>query len=171
MKNIFYVVALAFVFTSCQKQAKIGFVDNGIIINDYQEKKDLETKFQGKDELFRKRADSIGQAFQQEVQQAQVAAQKASQQQAQQIMGGLQQKQQQLQQQMQAEQQQIQQAFQTEMDSVIVKVKRFVKDYGKKNGYSYVLGTSDASATVMYCTEENDLTKDVLEALNAAYKK
>lgn len=171
MKNILYVAVFMLALTSCEKQAKIGFVDNGTLINDYQEKKDLETKFQAKEEAFRKKADSIGQAFQIEVQQSQMLAQKSPQAKAQEIMGGLQQKQQQLQQQMQFEQQQLQQSFQTEVDSVISKVKTFVKDYGKKNQYSYILGTSDAAATVMYGTEDKDLTKTVLEALNAAYKK
>ena len=171
MKNIFYVVVLALAFTSCQKQPKIGFVNNGTVINDYQEKKDLEARFQAKEDAFKKRADSIGQAFQLEVQQTQLTAQKASQTKAQELMGGLQQKQQVLQQQMQFEQQQLQQSFQTEIDSVISKVKKFVKDYGKSNGYTYILGTSDAAATVMYGTDENDLTNTILEALNKEYKK
>ena len=83
-------------------------------------------------------------------------------------MGGLQQKQQMLQQQMQMEQQQLQGEFQTEIDSVIVKVKDFVKDYGKTNGYTYILGTSDAAATVMYGSDENDLTQTILDLLNKA---
>lgn len=171
MKNIFYVVVLMLVFSSCQKQAKIGFVNNGTVINDYQEKKDIETKYQAKEELFRKKADSVGKAFQLEVQQTQLTAQKASQVKAQELMGGLQQKQQVLQQQMQFEQQQLQQAFQVEVDSVISKVKKYVNNYGKSNGYTYILGTSDAAATVMYGSEENDLTKTILEDLNKEYKK
>jgi len=83
----------------------------------------------------------------------------------------LQQKQQQLQQQMQAEQQLLTQAFQAEIDSVIVNVKDFVKDYGKANGYNYILGTSDAAATVMHGDDQSDLTQTILEALNADYKK
>ena len=86
-------------------------------------------------------------------------------------MAGLQQKQQQLQQQMQVEQQQLTQAFQADIDSVIVKVKTFVNNYGKTNGYNYILGTSEAAATVMYGVEESDLTKTILDALNADYKK
>ena len=171
MKNIFYVVVLMLVFTSCQKEAKIGFVNNGTVINDYQEKKDIESKYQVREEAFRKKADSVGKAFQLEVQQTQLTAQKASQAKAQELMGGLQQKQQVLQQQMQAEQQQMQQAFQVEVDSVISKVKRHVNKYGKSNGYTYILGTSDAAATVMYGSEENDLTKTILEDLNKEYKK
>lgn len=171
MKNFFYVLLAMMVLASCQKPNKIGFIDNGTVINDYQEKKDIEAKFQEKEEKFRKRADSIGRAFQAEVQVTQKEAQRASQKKQQELMGGLQQKQQQLQQQMQAEQQQLTQEFQTEIDSAIVKVKDFVKEYGKKNGYNYILGTSDAAATVLYGEEQHDLTQTILEALNADYKK
>lgn len=174
MKNILYVALIAISVFSCQNQ-KIGFVDNGTIINDYQEKKDVEAKFQVKEESFRKRADSISQAFQAEAQNTQTEAQKLAQsnnrKKAEELMGGLQQKQQMLQQQMQYEQQQLTQEFQTEIDSLIIKVKGFVKDYGKSNGYTYILGTSDAAASVMYGSDENDLTKTVLDALNASYEE
>lgn len=171
MKNIFYAVAIMLAVSSCQENSKIGFVDNGIVINDYQEKKDVETKFQAREEAFREKADKMGKEFQLEVQETQLEAQKAGQAKAQELMGGLQQKQQVLQQKMQMEQQQLQQEFQTEIDSVISKVKKHVKEYGKSNGYTYILGTSDAAATVMYGAEDNDLTKIVLDALNKEYKK
>ncbi|XCF06496.1 OmpH family outer membrane protein [Tamlana crocina] len=171
MKNTIYVLLAMLVLASCQKPNKIGFIDNGTVINDYQEKKDIETKYQAKEEKFRKRADSIGQAFQAEVQETQKEAQRASQKKQQELMAGLQQKQQQLQQQMQIENQQLTQEFQTEIDSTIVKVKEFVKDYGKKNGYTYILGTSEAAATVLYGEEQHDLTQTILDALNAGYKK
>ncbi|OEK06061.1 hypothetical protein A8C32_18690 [Flavivirga aquatica] len=171
MKKVIYVALAILVFASCQKPKKIGYVDNGIVINDYQEKKDVEAKFQGKEEAFRKRADSIGLAFQAEVQSTQAMAQKASKKKAQELMGGLQQKQQVLQQQMQLEQQKLTKDFQTEIDSIIVRVKGFVKDYGKTNGYTYILGTSDAAATILYGTEEDDITKIIVDALNADYKK
>ena len=173
MKNIFYLAVIAMSLFSCQNQ-KIGFVDNGTIINDYQEKKDVEAKFQQKEESFRKRADSISQVFQAEAQNTQAEAQQLAKnnnrEKAEELMSGLQQKQQMLQQQMQYEQQQLTKEFQTQIDSLIVKVKDYVKDYGKTNGYTYILGTSDAGASVMYGTDENDLTKVVLEALNAEYE-
>ncbi|WP_418603770.1 OmpH family outer membrane protein [Hwangdonia sp.] len=171
MKNIVYLVLAMIVLSSCQKQAKIGYVNNGTLINEFQEKKDLEAKFQIKEEAFKKRADSIGKAFQAEVQETQKEAQRASQKKQQELMGGLQQKQQQLQQQMQYEQQLLTQSFQTEIDSVIIKVKDFVKDYGEKNGYTYILGTTDAASTVMYSSEENDLTQTIVEALNGTEKE
>lgn len=166
MKNVVYVVLAMIILSSCEKPAKIGYINNGTLINDFQEKKDLEEAFKIKDEAFAKRADSIGKAFQLEVQETQKKAQKSSQRKAQELMAGLQQRQQQLQQQMQFERQQIAQEFQTEIDSLIVKVKDFVEDYGKKNGYTYILGTTDAASTVMYGTDENNLTQTILDALN-----
>jgi outer membrane protein len=156
---------------SCQNQQKIGFVDNGKMINEYQEKKDIEEKFTQKELAFQKRTDSIGKAFQLEAQdfQLKVSTMPQSQQQEQyQILG---QKQKMLQQQIQFEQQQMQQAYQTEIDSVISKVKVFVKDYGKNNGYDFILGTSDNAASVLYGDEKKDLSQIMIDALNANYKK
>jgi outer membrane protein len=171
MKKIFYLIALMIAFTSCQKQQKIGFIDNGEIINEYQQKKDLEIKYNDKDAAFKKRADSIGQAFQKEAQEFQTEVKKMSPKMQQEKYQALGQKQQVLQKQIQSEQQQIQQEFQSEIDSIIVKVKDYVKDYGKNNGYDYILGTSDAAATVLYGKDENDLTQTILDALNKEYKK
>ena len=170
MKKLVYVAFAIFAFTSCQQQ-KIGFVDNGKVINDYQEKKDIEEKYKVRDEAFKKRTDSIGQAFQLEAQAFQAKSSKMSQKKAQEAYEGLMQKQQMLQQQIQMEQQQITQAFQTEVDSTIIKVKDFVKDYGKTNGFTYILGTSDGASSVLYGKEENDLSQTIIDALNAEYKK
>lgn len=171
MKNNSILILLLVIFMSCQNQQKIGFVDNGKMINEYQEKKDIEDKFTQKELAFQKRTDSIGKAFQLEAQdfQLKVSTMSQSQQQEQyQILG---QKQKMLQQQIQFEQQQMQQAYQTEIDSVISKVKGFVKEYGKNNGYDFILGTSDNAASVLYGDEKKDLSQIMIDALNANYKK
>ncbi len=168
MKKLLYVAVTIFTLTSCQQQ-KIGFIDNGEVINGYQEKIDIEEKYKVKDGAFKKRTDSIGQAFQVEAQAFQSKANKMSQKKAQEAYQGLMQKQQMLQQQIQMEQQQITQAFQAEIDSTIVKVKQFVKDYGKTNGFTYILGTSEGAASVLYGTEENNLSQTIIDALNAEY--
>ncbi len=171
MKNIICLALTLLVLVACEKPNKIGYVDNGTLINDYQEKKDLEERFKTKEDAFKKKTDSVSQAFQLEVQETQLKAQKSSRKKAQELMTGLQQKQQLLQQQMQFEQQQLSQSFQTEVDSLIIKVKDFVKDYGKKNQYDFVLGTSEGAASVLYGKEQTDLTQTILEALNTEYKK
>jgi outer membrane protein len=170
MKKIIYLTWAIVMFTSCQQQ-KIGFIDNGKVINEYQEKKDIEERYKMLDDAFKKRADSIGQDFQKEAQSFQQNSAKMAQKKAQETYESLNKKQQMLQQQFQFEQQQITQGFQKEIDSVIVKVKNFVKDYGKTNGYTYILGTSETAASVIYGKEENDLSQTIIDALNAEYIK
>ena len=171
MKKIIYLALTLLVFMSCEKPNKIGFVDNGVIINDYQEKKDLEAEFQLKEQAYRKKFDSIDQSFQLEVQQFQTDAKRMSQIKAQEKYQELGQKKQIQDQQKQVEAQQFQQAFQTELDSIISKVKTFENNYGKNNGYTYILGTSDAAATVLYGAKENDITQIILDSLNTKYEK
>jgi outer membrane protein len=170
MKNIFLIALAIITLASCEQSQKTGFIDNGEVINNYQEKIDIEAKFKTKVENFQKRTDSIGRAFQMEAQAFQQKAQKMSDAQAQQEYQVLSQKQQMLQQGIQAEEQQIQQQSQTEIDSLISKVKNYVKDYGKKNGYTYIFGSNEGGS-VMYGAEANDLTKIISDALNAEYKK
>ncbi|MGY0391246.1 OmpH family outer membrane protein [Bizionia sp. KMM 8389] len=171
MKNILVVSILLLTLYSCNTEsAKIGFVNNNDLINEYQEKIDIEEKYKGLIEDFQKRTDSIRQAFQQEAQAFQLKAQGLSQDKAQAEYQALSQKQQILQQRIQQEEIAIQNDSQQEIDSLIKKVRTYVKDYGQKNGYTYILGGNEAGS-VMYGDESKDLTKVISEALNADYKK
>lgn len=170
MKKYIILFTLGLILSACQESQKIGFVDNGMVINEYQEKVDIEIKYKGREETFQRRRDSLVGAYNLELEEARIKSQNMSQANLQKLSQELQQKEALLGQKLQFEQQQIQQAYSAEIDSVITKVRDFVKDYGKKNGYTYILGTSDASSSVMYGTNENDLSQIILDALNASYK-
>lgn len=170
MKKGVLVVFGLLLFASCQNEMKTGFIDNAELIKEYQKRKDIEATFKVKIEKFDKRVDSIGKAFQTEAQDFQAKAATMAQKDAQQQYQVLGQKQQMLQQQFQMEEQAIQKESQTEIDTLIKQVRTFVKDYGKKKGYTYILGSNEAGS-VMYGEESKDITKEVLEALNKAYKK
>ena len=170
MKNSILLVFAVFLFASCQNQMKVGYVDNGKLVNDYMKKKDIESRYERKIASFNKRVDSIGKSFKLETQDFQRKVTSMSEKAAQEQYQILGQKQQFLQQQFQSEEQDIQKQSQTEIDSLISEVKTFVKEYGKKNSYTYILGSNDAGS-VMYGNEDNDLTKELLDALNAEYKK
>ena len=169
MKKIISALVVLVAFASCQEQQKIAFVDNGKVINDYQMKIDIESKFKLQDDAFKKRVDSISKAFQAEAQSMSVQAQKMSQAKQQELYQSFTQRQQGLQQQFQYEQQQMQQLFNQEMDSVIVKVQDFIGDYGKNNGYTYILGKNEAGS-VMFGKEENDISEEITKKLNDSYK-
>ena len=168
MKNLFVIILTVCLFTSCEQQ-KIGYVDNGKLINEYQEKIDLEARLQTKISAFQKRTDSLRQSFQLEINEAEIQARKMSQENLQKLSQELQQKEQVLSQRVQFEQQQITQESQSTNDSLVNKVKNFVGDYGKTNGYTFILGSNEAGS-VMFGKEESDITQVVLDALNADYK-
>lgn len=170
MKNVFFGFILAILMTSCN-QDKIAFVDNSYVINEYQERKDIESKYKSKIEKYNKKRDSVSKALQLEFQAFQLKAKTVSQSDAQAEYDLLMQKQQMLQQQFQMEEQQIASQSQTEIDSLISKVKTFVKKYGKDNNYTYILGTSDGASSVLYGVEENNISEVILKGLNDAYIK
>jgi len=169
MKKLVLIVIVVLSVASCQQSQKIGFVDNSVLINDYQEKKEIEAKLKSKIQAYEKRRDSLGQAFQLDVKAAEVKARSMSQANLQKLQQEFQQKEQIISQQLQFEQQQIAQESQSKNDSLIKKVRDFVKSYGKTNGYNFILGSNEAGS-VMYGTDEVDLTQTILDALNEAYK-
>ncbi|MEM9649739.1 MAG: OmpH family outer membrane protein [Bacteroidota bacterium] len=163
------VLAFAIVAMACQ-QNKIGYVDNVKLMDEYQEKVDVEAKFKAKAEALTKKRDSISQAFQLELQAFQTKAQKMSQKSAQEEYALLQQKGQFVGQQLQQEEQQLQQTSQTEMDSLVSKVKDEIKAYGATNGFTYILGGGDGGA-VLYGQDAQNLTDAIVKILNDKYKK
>ena len=168
-KRIIVGLVLLVAFASCTQPEKTGFVNNSELINEYLGKKDIEDRFKQKDEISKKKSDSLSQAYQMEAIGLQEKLSNMSEQQQQAAAQPFQQKWQMIEQQMKSEQQRFQTEFQTEIDSSIVEVADFVKSYAKTNGYSYIFGTSDVSRSIMYGEESNDLTKVILEALNTNY--
>ncbi len=169
MKKLVVVFTGLILLASCE-QAKIGYVDNVKLMDSYQEKIDVEAKYKTKTDALTKKRDSISQAFQLEAQAFQAKAQKMNQKKAQEEYGLMQQRGQFIGQQLQQEEQALVTAGQTEMDSVVSKVKKAVKAYGKTNKYTYILGGGDGGS-VLYGQEVNDLTDEVVKILNADYKK
>ncbi|MDW5288974.1 OmpH family outer membrane protein [Formosa sp. PL04] len=170
MKKISLLVITLITMASCQESKKIGFVDNSKLINEYQEKIDVEAKYKAMIEKSSKTIDSLSQSFQAEYQEFQAQASSMPQDKAQERYQQLGQKQQMLQQQIQMTEQQMSAESQQEIDSLISKVRTFVKDYGKTNAYDFILGSNDAGS-VMYGKDGDDLTEVLVKALNDTYSK
>ncbi|WP_127140382.1 OmpH family outer membrane protein [Flagellimonas marinaquae] len=162
------VLAIAVTAMACQ-QNKIGYVDSVKIMDDYQERVDVEARFKTKADAMGRKRDSISQAFQMELQQFQSKAQSMSQQSAQEEYSQLQQRGQQIGQRLQQEEQQLQQNSQTQMDSLVKKVKKEIRAYGKANGYTYILGGGEGGS-VIYGDDAQDVTEEILKILNDKYE-
>ena len=181
MNKIILGVALMLSLASCQQGQKIAFVDNSKLLDDYQEKKDLEALLKGKIDKYQHKRDSISQAFQVKAQapplqlllyRGQVKAQAFEAQAktlapavAQQKYSELAHESQLLQQQLMAEEQAIQEESRTKMDTLLKKVKNFIKEYGKQHSYDFILGANDGGS-VHYGKADKDITADIVKALN-----
>jgi len=170
MKNIIIALVVLVTFSSCQQQQKIAFVDNTKVVNEFNKKVDFEAKFKTKIEAFNKKADSLQQLIQMEAQLFQTRAAKMKQSKAEEEYNALLQKKQMQDYQLNTEEKALQAEGQKEIDTLVKQVKAFVKEYGKANGYTFILGANEAGS-VLYGAEATDITKTVLEALNKDDKK
>jgi len=168
MKKLILGSLTILIFAACQQTEKIGFVDNSMLINEYQEKKDIDAGLQIKIQDFQKRTDSLRQSFQLEINDAEIKARRMSDIEKQALSKELQDKDNLLAQRLQFEQQQISLESQALNDSLISTIKSFVKDYASTNGYSYILGSNEGGS-VLFGKEESDLTQTILELMNAEY--
>ena len=167
MKKLILTGVALLALTACTD--KVAFVDNSKLLNDYQEKKDIEAKLKGQISAYERKRDSISMAFQTEARAFDAQAKTLPQNVAQKKYNELMQKSQILQQHLQQEEQKIQMESQTQMDSLLSKVKKNIKDSGKQKGYTFILGANDGGS-VLYGTEKKDITKEVTEYLNNQYK-
>ncbi|WP_278590996.1 OmpH family outer membrane protein [Capnocytophaga ochracea] len=167
MKKLILTGVALLALTACTD--KVAFVDNSKLLNDYQEKKDIEAKLKGQISAYERKRDSISMAFQTEARAFDAQAKTLPQNIAQKKYNELMQKSQILQQHLQQEEQKIQMESQTQMDSLLSKVKKNIKEYGKQKGYTFILGANDGGS-VLYGTDNKDITKEVTEYLNNQYK-
>lgn len=175
MKKSIVAFAIAITLISCNKEEatstseKTAYVDTVKLMDEYTESKDLQAKFKDKSEVMGRELELEIKKFQEEAQNFQKNAQANGQEWAQKKGAELQKKEQQLQYAQQAMGQQLQQEGAVERDSIVTKVRKYIKEYGKKNGYTYIYGTGDA-ANVLYAKDGLDITEKIVKELNDNYK-
>lgn len=167
LKKISLIAVVAVSLISCQ-QEKTAFVNNEKLIEEYQERKDIEDKYKVKVEALTSKKDSIGKGLQEEGMALQAKGANMSEAQQQELYGPYMQKRQMLQQQLQQEEQLMAQESQTEIDALLKKIDESIATYGAANGYTYIFGKNKVGS-VLYGSEKNDITSAVLEELNKTY--
>ncbi|MCB7481894.1 OmpH family outer membrane protein [Christiangramia sediminis] len=167
IKQIIGVAAIAILMVSCNEQ-KTAYVDTTVLIKEYKEMKEVEANFTSKSDSVRKQLDAAAQEFQAEVQEYQSQMGSMSETDRKAKEQELMQKQQMLQQQQQMVGNRLREESNTVMDSLVTKIKDYVKDYGKEKNYTYIFGSNE-SANIMYAEEGLDITQDILSELNEGY--
>jgi outer membrane protein len=174
-KKLLLIIAISISVVACNKneekvkEVKTAYIDTSELMKEYTEAKDLEAKYKAQSEEKGRQLEAEIKRFKQDATNFQSQAQANGQEWAQKRAAELQKREQQLGYAQQALAQQLQQESGVEMDSLISGVKKFIKEYGKKNGYAYIYGTGDA-ASVLYAEDKFNITKEVIKALNDKYK-
>ncbi len=174
MKKSFAIIAIAISIISCNKAAEVkeiktAYIDTSKLMDEYTEAKDVNEKYKNKSEEIGRKLEVEEANFKSDAAYFQKNAQANGQAWAQQKGAELQKRQQELQYTAQSLAQQLQQQHAVEIDSLVVDVKKFIKDYGKEKGYSYIYGTGE-QATVLYAEDKYDITNEVVKLLNEKYK-
>ncbi|WP_264566041.1 OmpH family outer membrane protein [Flavobacterium sp. N3904] len=174
MRKALLFIAISISLVSCDKKAEVkelktAYVDTAVLMKEYTETKDLEAKYKAQAAEKGRQLEAEINRFKQDATNFQRNAQANGQEWAQKNGAELQRREQQLGQAQQALQMQLQQDSGKEMDSLVSGVKKFIKAYGKKEGYAYIYGTGDA-ASVLYAEEKYDITKEIVKLLNEKYK-
>lgn len=174
MKNLIAILALSITVLSCNQSStsgeyKTAYIDTSKLMEESTEAKDIEAKYKAKAEEMGAELKVEATKLEGEKNSFQASAQKNGQVWAQQKYSELQQREQQLQYAQQGMLQQLQGESGKEMDSLVTKLKKVFKDYGKEKGFDYIYGTGEA-ATVLYAKDSYDITKDLLKIINDKYK-
>ncbi|WP_405208918.1 OmpH family outer membrane protein [Aquimarina sp. LLG6339-5] len=166
MRNFIWIAVAIIGLTSCNQQIeKTGFVNNTKVVSDFNEMKTAKEKWTKKNNEVRAELEEKAKQFQIEVQGYQNIMKSMSQTNREKKEQELMVKQQGLQREQQTRMQEIQQGSQAEIDSIISKVEGFIKEYGKKNGYTYIYGETEVK-NLFYAKEELNLTEKIIEELN-----
>lgn len=174
MKKIILGIFMAAAMISCEKSTeakdfKTAYIDTNKLLEESTEAKDLKAKYEGilqeKGSRIKVEADRL----KAEQNSFTANAQKNGQAWAQQKYGELQQREQEIQYASQMVAQQVQGEHGVEMDTLVARYKKVIKEYGKEKGYDYVYGTGE-SATILYAKDQYDITKELIKIVNDKYK-
>ena len=166
MKKLAIVFSLMMLITSCN-QVKIAYVDLEEILKEYDGAVKAEEEMKVKSEQISQQLDQMALPLQQKIQEYQQNKDNLSASARQKQEAELMQQQQQFQQQQQMAQQQLQAEGQAMYAKINEDIESFVADYGQSNGYTYILGSSVQTKSVLYGEESLDITETVIEALNS----
>jgi outer membrane protein len=177
MKKALLVFGLALALFSCNKEEgtapaagfKTAYVDIQKLSDSLQEFKDLAEQKRIKEQELGRELQGEIEKFRLEAASFQNDARAKGPQWAQEKGQQLQKKEEQLGMMQQAMAKQLQDEFLPKNDSISNRMKKYMRDYGKKNGYDYIYATADISS-VLYAKEGYDITDKILKELNDKYK-
>ncbi|MCA0932946.1 OmpH family outer membrane protein [Lutimonas saemankumensis] len=168
MKKLAVVFSLMMMMASCN-QVKIAYVDVEEILKEYDGAKKAEEDMKVKSQEISQQLDQLAQPLQEKIQEYQKNKDNLSASARQKKESELMQEQQMFQQQQQMAQQQVQAEGQRIFEEMNSDIESFLKEFGESNGYTYILGSSMQTKSVLYGEASLNITEAVIDALNESY--
>ena len=169
MKKLAIVFSLMMLMASCT-QVKIAYVDVEEILKEYDGAKQAEEDMKVQSQQISQQLDQIALPLQQKIQEYQQNKDNLSAAARQKKEAELMQEQQAFQQQQQMAQQQVQAEGQRMFEKINTDIETFLAEYGQSKGYTYILGSSMQTKSVLYGEESLNITDEVIDALNVNYE-
>lgn len=169
MKKLAIVFSLMMLMASCT-QVKIAYVDVEEILKEYDGAKQAEEDMKAQSQQISEQLDQIALPLQKKIQEYQQNKDNLSAASRQKKEAELMQEQQSFQQQQQMAQQQVQAEGQRMFEEINTDIETFLAEYGESKGYTYILGSSMQTKSVLYGEESLNITDEVIEALNGSYE-
>ncbi|MGX7667898.1 OmpH family outer membrane protein [Flavobacterium pedocola] len=176
MKKLILLSFAALAIISCNKETattektKTAYIDISKLLEENKEAKDIEEKYKVKSEEMGRELRSEASQFESEAANFKQNAMLKGQAWAQAKGAELQKREQQLGYKQQAMMQTLQEESGKEMDSLVKRIKDYIKEHGKSKGYDYIYGTGSGAATVLYAKDSYDITAAISKELNDKYK-
>ncbi len=166
MKKLLLLWGMVSLLVACNQTPgeKTAYADVQKLAKSYHEIQQVEKEMKAKEEVFKKKYDSIGQVLQSKYQKFLQRANRMPQKKAQAEYNKLMAEQQQLGMMQQQELQQLQEELNKKRDEALKKMEEKIEEYGKKNGYTYIFNKGDFG--LLYGEESKDITDDLSRYLN-----
>jgi outer membrane protein len=170
MKKMIWAFSVAAMLIACNetevKEVKTAYIDTDKLLDESTEAKDIQAKYKAKSVEMGKDLEVEIARFKAEAAGFPKNAQANGQAWAQQKGAELQRREQQLSYAQNAMLQQLRQESGVEMDTLVSKMKKTIKAYGKEKGYAYIYD----GGSVIHAEDGHDLTKEMIKIINDKYK-
>lgn len=152
------------------KKEKTVYVDIGKLMQEYQGMKDARVEYEKKAAQWQANVDTLISQWQTELKNYEKEHAGMTKKERELKEELLRNKQQQINQYQDAVKQKAKDEDQAMTQNVVNTVNDYMKDYGEKHGYTFILG-ANGSGNIVYADASRDITPEIIEGLNKQYEK
>jgi len=150
--------------------SQIAYVETGVLLQQYEGMKKARIEFEKKSKELTAGADSLIAKFEEDLKAYEKGRKKMTTKERELKEELLQVRQQQIGNYQKSLQKKLQQEEQTLTQTHVNRINDYLKEFGKDQGYTYILG-ANGSGNVVYAKDGLNITQEVLDGLNASYKQ